>query len=106
MIVSAKDFKLTPSITTYAEEKFGALSRLSREPVENIKVLLDVDHNQKHGDVCRVEASAVWRGTTYKAGVKATEMHEAIDLCVEKVERQLREAKERWLSKRAGHHGL
>lgn len=106
MIISAKDFKLTPSITAYAEQKFGALSRLSREPVTEMKVLLDFDHNQKHGDICRVEASAAWRGRSYKAGVKATEMHEAIDLCVEKLERQLREAKERWMSKRAGHHGL
>lgn len=106
MILSAKDFKLTPSIKTYATQKFSALARLSREPVSDIKVMLDIDRNKKHGEVCRVEGSAVWRGRTYKAGEKATEMHEAIDLCVEKLERQLRDAKERWLSKRAGHHGL
>jgi len=106
MIISAKDFKLTPSLTTYVEQKFGALARLSREPVGDMKVMLDVDHNKKHGLVCRVEASATWRGRTYKAGEKAMEMHEALDLCVEKLERQLRDAKERWLSKRAGHHGL
>ncbi len=106
MIISAKDFELTPSIRTYAEQKFGALVRLSREPIAELKVLLDVDHSKKHGDVCRVEGSAMWRGHTYKAGEKATEMHEAIDLCVEKLERQLRDAKDRWMSKRAGHHGL
>ncbi|MDP2789925.1 MAG: ribosome-associated translation inhibitor RaiA [bacterium] len=106
MIVTAKDFKLTPSITEYANQKFGALERLSRQPITDIKVMLDVDHNQRHGNVCRVEGSAVWRGRTYKAGEKATEMHEAIDICVEKLERQLRDAKERLISKRAGHHGL
>lgn len=106
MIVTAKDFKLTPSITEYATQKFGALARLSRQPITDIKVMLDVDHNQRHGMVCRVEGSAVWRGRTYKAGEKASEMHEAIDICVEKLERQLRDAKERFISKRAGHHGL
>jgi ribosomal subunit interface protein len=106
MIVTAKDFKLTPSITAYAEEKFGALTRLSRQPITNIKAMLDVDHNQRHGRTSRVEASAVWQGKTYKAGEKASEMHEAIDLCVEKLERQLRDAKERFISARAGHHGL
>jgi ribosomal subunit interface protein len=106
MVVTAKDFKLTPSITEYVNEKFGALTRLSRQPITDIKVMLDVDHNKRHGDTCRVEASAVWRGRTYKAGEKATEMHEAIDLCVEKLERQLRDAKDRFISKRAGHHGL
>jgi len=106
MVVTAKDFKLTPSITDYVNEKFGALTRLSRQPITDIKVMLDVDRNQRHGTIARVEASAVWRGTTYKAGEKATEMHEAIDLCVEKLERQLRDAKDRFISKRAGHHGL
>lgn len=106
MIISAKDFSLTPSLRAYAEQKFEALTRLSREPVSDLKVLLEIDHSKKHGEVCRVEGSAVWRGQTYMAGEKATEMHEAIDLCVEKLERQLRDAKERWLSKRAGHHGL
>lgn len=106
MIISAKDFKLTPSLKTYVTEKFSRLAHLSREPVSETKVMLDVDHNKKHGLTNRIEASVVWRGRTYKAGEKATEMHEAIDLCVEKLERQLRDAKERWLSQRAGHHGL
>ncbi len=105
MIISAKDFSLTPSIKQYAEQKFTALTRLSREPLQDLKVFLDVDRNQTHGDICRVEASALWRGTSYKAGTKATEMHEALDLCVEKLERQLRDAKDRWLAQRAGHHG-
>ncbi len=106
MVITAKDFKLTPSIHEYATQKFGSLVRLSRQPVTDLKVMLDVDHHKRHGDICRVEASAVWRGRTFKAGEKATEMHEAIDICVEKLERQLRDAKERFISKRAGHHGL
>ncbi len=106
MIITGKDFKLTASIEEYVEEKFGRLRKLSRQPLTDMKVMLDIDHNKKHGDVCRVEASALWRGREYKAGEKATEMHEAIDLCVEKLERQIRDAKDRWMSKRAGHHGL
>ena len=90
----------------YVEEKFSYLSKHSRQPILDLKVMLDIDRNQKHGDICRVEASALWRKKSFKAGVKASEMHEAIDLCVEKLERQIRDAKERWLSQRAGHHGL
>jgi ribosomal subunit interface protein len=106
MIISAKNFKLTPSIKTYVEEKYKPLNRLSRQPINEMKVRLDFDRNQHKGDIYRVEASAIWLGKEYKAGVKASDMHEAIDLVKEKLERQLRDAKERWLSKRAGHHGL
>ncbi|MFA6587758.1 MAG: ribosome-associated translation inhibitor RaiA [Patescibacteria group bacterium] len=106
MIISAKNIKLTTSLKTYAEEKLYPLHKLSRQPITEMKVRLDFDRNQHSGDIYRVEASVLWLGKTYKAGVKADDMYEAIDLVKEKLERQLRDAKELWLSKRAGHHGL
>ncbi|MFA6042582.1 MAG: ribosome-associated translation inhibitor RaiA [Patescibacteria group bacterium] len=106
MIFSAKNFKLTPSLQAYAEEKFGALVHLSRKPLTQLRVRFDVDKNQKHGNIFRVEVSALWQGKTYKAGEKADEMYAAVDLAVEKLQRQLRDAKERGLSARVGHHGL
>jgi len=106
MIISSKNFKLTPSITTYVETKLSPLNKISRQPISKIKVRLDFDRNQRSGDIYRVEGSVVWLGKIYKAGEKAQDIHEAIDLVKEKLERQLRDAKEIWLSKRAGHHGL
>ncbi|RJO59300.1 ribosome-associated translation inhibitor RaiA [Candidatus Parcubacteria bacterium] len=106
MIISSKNFKLTPSLKNYAERKFGRLTHLSRQPITQLRARLDFDKNQKKGELCRVEASVVYLGKTLKAGTKASDMHEAIDLTYEKLERRLRDAKELWLAKRSGHHGL
>ena len=106
MIISTKNFRLTQNLETFVEEKLEPLNKLSRQPITEIKVRLDFDRNQHTGDIYRVEASVVWLGKIYKARVKADDMLEAVDLVKEKMERQLRDAKELWLSKRAGHHGL
>lgn len=106
MIISAKNFRLTPNLKSFVEEKLEPLNKLSRQPIMEMKVRLDFDRNQRTGDIYRVEASVIWLGKVYKAGVKAEDMLEAVDLVKEKLERQLRDAKELWLSKRAGHHGL
>lgn len=104
MIISAKNFKLTPSIKTFCEVKLSSLEHLGRVPVDTIKIRLDFDRNQLHGDIFRAEVSCTWHGRTFKAGEKAEDMRIAIDTTVQKLERQLRDAKERLLSKRVGHH--
>jgi ribosomal subunit interface protein len=104
MIISAKNFKLTPSIKTFVEQKLQGLEHLSRVPVNGIKIRLDFDRNQLHGNIFRAELSCTWHGRTFKAGEKAEDMRIAIDTTVQKLERQLRNAKDRLLSKRVGHH--
>lgn len=92
LIISGKDFKLTPSLKTYVEQKIGKLahywSRILRARVE-----LDVDHNQKRGDIFRVEVWLNVPGPDIQLGAKASDMHAAIDIVVPKLERQIAKLK-------------
>lgn len=86
--ISGKDFKLTPAIKTYVEEKIGKLSRFSRRIIR-IGVELDIDHNVTKGMKNRVEVWIYLPGKTIQAGLKAEHMREAIDLVYPKLETQL-----------------
>ncbi len=89
LIISGKDFKLTPSLKTYVAQKVGKLARYWSK-LGRARVELDVDHNQKSGDIYRVE---VWLnipgGSDIALGAKASDMHAAIDVVVPKLERQI-----------------
>lgn len=93
LIVSGKDFPLTPSLKTYVAEKFAHFERHDH-PIEQARVELDVDHNQHRGDIFRVTAHLILGKHVVKAGVKAEKMHAAIDLVIPKLERQLERLKD------------
>lgn len=86
--ISGKDFKLTPTIKTYVDEKIGKLSKFSRRIIR-VGVELDVDHNVTKGLKNRIEVWIYLPGKTIQAGIKAEHMREAIDLVYPKLERQL-----------------
>lgn len=93
LIISGKDFKLTPSLKTYVTEKVGKLARYWSR-ITRARVELDVDHNQTSGNRYRVE---VWLnvsgGADIALGAKAADMHAAIDVVVPKLERQIMKLK-------------
>ena len=88
LIISGKDFKLTPSLKTYVTQKVGKLGRYWAK-VARARVELDVDHNQKSGDLYRVEVWLNVPGADIALGAKAADIHAAIDLVVPKLERQI-----------------
>ena len=92
IIISGKNFKLTPSLKTYVEQKIGRLGRFWQRIIRT-RVELDVDHNQKSGDIYRVETKIEVPGPDIRLGVKASDMHAAIDLIVPKLERLIGKAK-------------
>ncbi|MBI5466581.1 MAG: ribosome-associated translation inhibitor RaiA [Candidatus Kerfeldbacteria bacterium] len=92
LIVSGKNFRLTPSLKNYVEQKVGRLSRFWRRIIR-ARVELDVDHNQKSGDIYRVEAKVEVPGPDIRLGIKARDMHAAVDLIVPKLERLIGKAK-------------
>lgn len=97
--ISAKDFKLTPSIKEYIEEKFSRLQKFHPQ-LSRIGVELEVDHNVTKGFKNRIEIWVYLPSRTLEAGVKAEHMREAIDLVYPKIERQLVKAKEELEAKR------
>ena len=92
LIISGKDFRLTPSLKAYVEQKIGRLSRFWRRIIRT-RVELDVDHNQRSGDIYRVEAKVEVPGPDIRLGIKARAMYAAIDLIANKLERLIGKAK-------------
>ncbi len=97
--ISGKDFPLTPALKNYVEAKLGRLTRFAPR-AQRIGVELDIDHSQQTGAIYRVEVWVYFPNQTIEAGVKADDMHAAIDLVYPKLERQLVELKEKRLSRR------
>lgn len=84
--INAKDFKLSPAVKEYVEEKLGKLERFSKR-IQRIGVELEVDHNVTKGMKNRIEVWIYLPEKTLRAGLKAEHMNEAIDLVYPKVER-------------------
>lgn len=91
--ISGKDFKLSPAVKEYVQEKLGKLEKFNPD-ILRIGVELDVDHNVTKGLKNRVEVWVYLPGKTVQAGMKAEHMDEAIDLVYPKIERQLVKQKE------------
>lgn len=92
IIISGKDFRLTPSLKTYVEQKVGKLAHFWYKIIR-ARVELDVDHNQKSGDIYRVEVKLEVPGPDIRIGHKSADMHAAIDAVVPKLERLIARAK-------------
>lgn len=97
--ISAKDFKLTPSIKEYIDERFSRLAKFHPQ-VDRVGVELDVDRNVTKGKKFRIEIWVYLPGRTVEAGVKAEDMRQAADLVYPKIERQLVKLKEERLGRR------
>lgn len=94
IIVAAKNFDLTPSLELYAREKLGKIERYWANLVR-VHVELVRNTHHKHGNVCAVSVWVEAPGNDLRAWTEASEMHAAIDLIAEKIERQVSKAKDR-----------
>lgn len=98
IILSGKNFSLTPSLHAFVEKNISSLEKYS-DRILKAKIELDIDKNQKTGDICRVEIWLFLPKKVLQVGLKAAEMHEAISLASSKMERQLVKYKEKNISK-------
>ncbi len=103
LIISAKDFPLTPSLRQYVAERVVHLTHRTPE-VGRVRVELDADHHHHTGVLGRAELWVELRGRVYSAGAKGESVRAAIDLALPKLVRQLADGKSRTLSRRHGHH--
>lgn len=104
IIINGKDFKLTQTLKDYVIKKMARITKLSSLKIQEIKVELDFDKNQKSGEIYRTEMSVQLPGTILKAGQKGYNMREAIDLCLPKLIEQITKYKDKTLSRKKGHH--
>lgn len=92
IIVSAKSFALTPSLHEYAVEKFGKLEKFWSKIVR-LRVELDLSHHHHHGQVNTATITVELPGSDIHLTETSSEMHAAIDVAVEKLERLIIRAK-------------
>ncbi len=93
-IISGKNFKLTPSLKQYIQDKLGRLKKYWGKIIR-ARVELKVDKAHKSGQVSEVDVVLEVPGPDIRAEQKGNEMHEAIDLIMPKLEKQLRRAKDK-----------
>ena len=95
--VTARHMDLTDSMRDYAEKKVRKM-HFGYPRVVEVKVILD---SQAHGHIAEVIVFAADH-VTIEADTETENLYEAIDLTMEKIERQMRKEKTRML-KSHGH---
>ena len=95
--VTARHMDLTESMRDYAEKKVRKM-QFGYPRVVEVKVILD---SQAHGHIAEVIVFAA-DNVTIEADTETENLYEAIDLTMEKIERQMRKEKTRML-KSHGH---
>ncbi|MFA4936723.1 MAG: ribosome-associated translation inhibitor RaiA [Patescibacteria group bacterium] len=98
IIISAKNFKLTPSLITYTEEKVGKVERFWGEIIR-ANVELSVGRVKSAGNISQVRVWLEVSGPDIEAESEAADMHAAIDLVVPKLESQIRKMRGKVLSR-------
>lgn len=98
VIISGKNFSLTSSLKEFVEKKISKLEKYSTL-LEQARVELDVDRNQRSGDIYRVEIWLLLPKKPLQIGVKSSDMRSAVDQAVNKLETQLVRFKEKQQAK-------
>lgn len=94
-----RNLDITDAMRNYAEDKLGKLDRFSDQIVD-AKVVMSYDHKQHATEPARVEVQLNVPNGIVRAEENGADTYAAIDLVVDKLERQLKRFKGRMLSRR------
>lgn len=83
-----RNVESSEGIKNYAREKIGRMQKYLRTPLEADVILSKERHNH------RVEMSVRADGDRFAGTVESEDMYASIDLVIDKVDRQVREAKD------------
>ena len=92
IVIGAKNFKLTPALTEYVEEKIGKLEHFWSEIIR-ANVELATARIKSAGELAHVRVWLEVPGRDLEAEVDAAEMYAAIDLILPKLEKQIAKAR-------------
>lgn len=99
--ISGRHLNITEAMKEYARKKVAKLERFF-DRIMKIQVILDVEGERQTAEMI-VSAA---RGSTLIAEVATTDMYAAIDLAIDKIERQLTRHKEKLYDKRNRKKGF
>lgn len=97
--VTFRHMESSDAVRSYAEEKLARVKKYIEEPID-AQVVLSVQKKIYH----RAEVTMVAKGLTMKSAEEKNDMYAAIDLMVDKIERQLKRYKEK-LKRHKGGNG-
>lgn len=83
----------------YAEEKVGAVYRYTTEPVLSARVVLTLSHDPARQRPAVVEASVDYDAARVRAQAAASEMHAAIEMVAERLQRAILQHHQRELTR-------
>ena len=92
--VTFRHMEATDAIRDYAEQKLGKVKKYLTEPIE-FNVVLKVE---KHRHIAEITLSSERK--TFNCSEKTEDMYSAIDKAADKLERQVKRAKDRIQTKR------
>ena len=97
----ARHYELDDSIREYTEDKLSKVTKFVEEPVE-IRVTFETRKHEQIADVHVAHRFGVLQATEEKA-----DMRDAVNLAVDKIEKQARRGRKKFLDqrRRAGRHG-
>ena len=101
--VKGRHMTVTDTLRAYAEEKFGRVSKVFDSDPSVAEVVLHVEKNKSNPARYVAEVTLRLKGHVVRAEEAADDMHAAIDLAADKVERQLRKYKTKVVDRR--NHG-
>ena len=105
--MKAKNVDLTPALKAYAEKKLGRLGRQLNESAR-VELELAAERNPSIGDSQIAEATVWTKGPVLRARESARDMKAAIDLLVDKLDRQaerLHDNRRRRAARAGANHG-
>ncbi|MCK4621597.1 MAG: ribosome-associated translation inhibitor RaiA [Desulfuromonadales bacterium] len=98
--VTFRHMESSDAVRSYVEEKLAKVKKYIDEPID-AQVVLSVQKKINH----RAEVTMVAKGLTMKSTEEKDNMYAAIDLMVDKIERQLKRYKEK-LKRHKGSEGV
>lgn len=94
ILITCKNFDLTPSLRTYTEEKLAKLSNFW-ERIIRIRVELEVDKNRRGGLMHKATFTLEVPGPDIRVSEESGDMRAAIDIALPILERQVQKAKQK-----------
>lgn len=88
--VTFRHMEVSDPVRAYAEEKLSRVKKYIDEPID-AQAVLSVEKKIRH----KAEVTIVAKGITIKGSEETSDMYAAIDLVVDKIERQLKRYKEK-----------
>jgi putative sigma-54 modulation protein len=101
--VTGRHMHVTDPIRTYAEEKIGRIAKVFDAEPMNADLVVRMEKNPANPTPAVAEITLRMKRAVVRAEETAADMYAAIDMAVDKVERQMRKYKRRIIDKR--NHG-